>query len=168
MTTTRMLTLVVIPLGIVTLPAAVTPGDPATPLASFDLDALLDSGWCPKYCDEECGRPGHHRIIDAGPRNNAESKDPYEVCEPGPCFPKHKCDKYANTQPGRDSTDLLELEVAIGRSTYAELAAFVRANADRIRLNRERVALQLLGCNDAIVASYTNHTSSAIGLLLLQ
>ena len=167
MITTRILALVTIPLWIVTFPAAMTPSAPGVPLASFDLDALLGSGWCPYLCDEGC-RPGGdwHRIIDGGPNNNAES-DGYEGCDPGTCSPKHDCDRqFATTE--RDSANLLELEAAIGRSTYAELAAFVKANTDRIRLNRERVALQLLGCNDAVVASYTSHTTPAIGLLLLQ
>lgn len=156
-------TLLAMPLWTVAIPA-----DPAVPLASFDLDAML-VGDCVWHC-RECAAEGQHDIVKAT-TNNAEAQH-HETCNPGECS-LHEC-KPDFTAIDREDVDtspvngLLELEVALERSTYAQLVEFVKANPERVRINRERGALQLLGCNEAIAASYTSHTAPAIGELLLQ
>jgi hypothetical protein len=144
-----------------------TPTDTGVPLASLDLDGLL-VGDCVWHC-RECDDVGQHDIVKAT-TNNAEANH-HETCNLGLCS-SHECkpdftaiDRESNAFP---VNGLLELEAALERSTYAQLAEFVKANPDRVRLNRERGALQFLGCNEAIVASYTSYTTLAIDELLLQ
>ena len=158
MTTIRTLALLIaMPLWTVATPAAT---EAPLALASFNLEVMLASG-CVYYCDSLCDE-GEHRIITAI-YTNAESNH-HETCNPGSCS-MHECDPtFAAT--GRNPDALLDLEVAIKRSTPAELAAFVKANPARIRLNHERAALQLVGCNDAIVASYSSETIPALEALL--
>jgi hypothetical protein len=155
-------------LALVAMPLlnATTPADSGVPLTSFDLDALLvgDCVWHCRKCDND-----EHDIVVAT-TSNAQSIH-HETCNPGKCS-LHDCEPTftatASDPNAFPVNGLLELEAAVERSTYAQLAEFVKANPGRVRLNRERGALQLLGCNDAIVASYTRHTTPVIDDLLLQ
>lgn len=55
---------------------------------------------------------------------------------------------------------------AIRDATPEDLAALAAKHPDRLRINHERRALQLVGCGDAIIASYGTMSIPSLAMLL--
>ena len=125
-----------------------------------ELDALLavDCLHC-RPCDKNKG----HEILDktAPPGPGVEAHHPHP-CQKnsGPCFldprdpenkpPHPQCSNQLGFDPRLDDVinDLIT-------STPVELAALLEHYPHRLRVNKRRKALQLLGCGNQVVGSYS-------------
>ncbi len=136
----------------------VVPVDPIALANGKDLDDML-----PQMClsCSPCGKRGHKhgkRIPTTGGR---------AAFHPHPCLEGIGCGSHPKCGLGGEirsaAADLIE---SLKTSTPAQLAATVERYPHRMHLNAARGSLQLIGCNDQIVASYSYKSIPALKALL--
>ena len=95
-----------------------------------------------------------------GYRGHPESR-----CYPGPCKQHKPCGK-DGPEAERARQAFAAVTQAIGGATAADLREAANRHPGQIRINRDRGALQLIGCESEVVASYTTTSVPALAALL--
>jgi len=139
-----------------------SPADmPVEPVAfahAAELERVLPQG-C--FSCSPCGKNAHKhgdRPLPTGGR---------EAYHPHPCLKGGGCDVH----PECGTSELAmaaaaELIDSLKDSTPTQLASLVERYSHMVQVNRARRALQLIGCNERIVASYSSETIPALEALL--
>ncbi len=141
--------------------ATVTPLAPSFEMALEDLLAQT----C--YPCEPCDGFGH-RILDSRPPPN----DGRLAFHPHPCITRTgSCDPEDGPHPPCGGTEAFasgfsDVIQTLKASTSEQLTALVAGSPHRLRINRSRQALQLIGCQDRVVASYSVNSIPALEALL--
>ena len=178
--TTRKLA-IIIPTGIASLlvVAAVsgsTPNgsvwnDPRTtaPTASSIAMALEDLLAQTCYLCGECGLDGHEILNRRPPPNGGRLGFHPHPCQEraGPC----DGDPDRGGHPPCGGVDILvagssDVIQTLKASTPDQLTALLASNPHRLRINQSRSALQLIGCENRVVASYSVNTIPALEALI--
>ena len=114
-----------------------------------ELDALLAQKClvC-RPCDED----GHEILNQKPPPTGGHEAYHHYPCleRSGDCSSHPKCG--ANRDVAAAATDLIN---SLKASNPMQLAALLERNPHRMRINESRKALQLIGCRDQVVASYS-------------
>lgn len=86
-----------------------------------------------------------HSIFESGMLEPDMESAHSEFCQPGSCPAGHECEGGVTWAP---------FERALYTATPADVRRLAEQYPDRVRLNEERGALQVVGCNAHIVASF--------------
>lgn len=136
-----------------------------TRLAEMDLENVLSSN-CSK-CTEGCdGTPKSHRLRGLLPKGGGYSGHPEIHCYPKLCGVHAKCGRGSEFATAPTDRALTTVDEAIRTASPAELLEVVALSPQRIRINPDRRALQLMGCESQVVASYTPTSVPALAMLL--
>lgn len=105
-----------------------------------------------------CGKNGHKHGDRPLPTGGREAYHPHPCLEGGGCdfHPECKVTMAA-------AADLID---SLKDSTPTQLASLVERYSHMVQVNRARRALQLIWCNERIVASYSSETIPALEALL--
>lgn len=110
------------------------------------LTSLLPSlGGCEYVCDT-CAI-NKHTISAAGILDPFAESAHEEWCQPSLCPAGHECG-------GGGVSWVAPFERIYYAAETTEIREFVEQNADRVILNEDRNAVQILGCNGQVLASY--------------
>ena len=138
--------------------------DPTLELAGMNLDLAL-SFFC-STCVEGCdGTPKSHQLKGPAPKGGGYDGHSERNCYPQQCKVHDPCGKGGSAL----ATTALERSVVdegLKTATPAELLQVAARNPERVRINRDRGALQLIGCESQVVASYTATSVPALAALL--
>lgn len=151
-----------------------TPGVPVgveAPVSVLDLDFdWLESAACLLChdCITEWGWWGH--LLAGTPAHWLDGRAGYQhMCWEGPCFVHSYCqpgDRLGSTSLSRER-EMLEITAnALKRATPDELLALLSKYPERVHIHNARRALQLTGCENAVIASYGITSIPALGELL--
>ncbi len=134
-------------------------------IVSADFERLL-AGYCMR-CSMCPGQPSHHSMAHPPPRRGGYIGDHPETCEWGSCVEMHHACRRPDGDSGSEFDDELEAVLAAMEDAAApELRAVVARHPLRVRINRSRQALQLIGCEDQVVASLGTTSIPALRVLL--
>ncbi len=138
--------------------------EPTPALADLDLASALSWG-CSK-CSEGCdGATASHRLWGLPKPGKGYKGHPESRCYPGNCSVHRLCGK-DSPEAERARQAFAAVTQAIGSATPAELREAATLHPRQIRINRDRGALQLIGCESEVVASYTATSLPALATLL--
>lgn len=138
--------------------------EPTPALADLDLATALSRG-CSK-CSEGCdGATASHRLWGLPKPGKGYKGHPESKCYPGECSVHRLCGK-DGPEVERATQAFAAVTQAIRSATPAELREAVNRHPQQIRINRDRRALQLTGCESEVVASYTPTSLPALATLL--
>lgn len=103
-----------------------------------------------------CGRHGH-RVEERSP---ARGRGGHMAFHGKPCLENGGgCDTHTKCRGGAGQGDVrtaaTDLINSLKSSTPLQLAALLERNSHRLRINESRKALQLIGCQNQVVASYS-------------
>lgn len=134
-------------------------------IADADFERLL-AGFCMR-CSMCPGRPRHHSLAHPAPRKGGYIGAHPETCEWGSCVETHRSCRRPDGDAGSEYEGALEAVVAaMEDATGPELRSVVARHPLRVRINRSRQALQLIGCEDLVVASLGTPSIPALRVLL--
>lgn len=88
-----------------------------------------------------------HNIFEAGVLDPDAWSAHSEWCQSGSCPAGHECGGGVSWAPG-------DFERAVYFASADELRAVLRQRAEQVVYNQERGALQVMGCNSQVLASY--------------
>ena len=145
-------------IGVASPAVAVVPVDHVALANGMDLDDML-----PQMClsCSPCGKRGHEHGARIPPTGGRAAFHPHPCLEGIGCGSHPKCGMGSEVMSR--AADLIE---SLKTSTPAQLAATVERYPHRMHVNAARGALQLIGCNDQIVASYSYKSIPALKALL--
>jgi len=131
----------------------------AEPVAFADAAAELERV-LPQACFScsSCGKNAHKHGNQPLPSGGREAYHPHPCLEGGGCEFHPECEVTMAA-----AADLID---SLKDSTPTELASLVERYSHMVQVNRARRALQLIGCNEQIVASYSSETIPALEALL--
>lgn len=147
------------PIGTLTIGA--TPSLPVLTTAveiAAAMEHLLPS-WC--LACWKC-RDGHELVDGPLPPNGGYVGFHPESCGAGDCSLHPRC---GGDGDASDAT-ALHLSASLKAVAADELTALVAKHPNRVRINRDRRTLQLIGCQDQVVASYGVASIPALELVL--
>ncbi len=123
--------------------------------AAAELERVL-----PQACFScsSCGKNGHKHGDRPLPTGGRQAFHPHPCLEGGGCDFHPEC-----TVTMAAAADLID---SLRDSTPTQLASLVERYSHMVQVNRARRALQLIGCNERIVASYSSETIPALEALL--
>ena len=133
------------------------PVEPTAFAHAAELERVL-----PQMCLSctRCGQNGHRhgeRPLPVGGRL---------AFHPHPCLIGGGCDVHPDCGVGVQAVAAADLINSLMESTPAQLASLVESYPHMVEVNETRRALQLIGCNNRIVASYSSETIPALEALL--
>ena len=138
---------------------------PTTTISDVDFDRLL-SGFCMR-CFTCPGRPRSHSLEFKPLRKRGYTGDHPEDCEWGSCTAaRHRPCGGPGEVVFAEAEELPAVLGAMKTATAEELMAVLVRHPLRVRLNHTRQALQLVGCEDQVVASYGTSSIPALQVLL--
>ena len=144
-------------------------GPPTSPTEERIIDADFErllAGYCMR-CSMCPGQPRHHSLAHRPPPRGGYIGDHPETCEWGSCDEGHRFCRGTDGGAGSEHEDDLKAVVATMKdATGPELRAVVARHPLRVRINRARQALQLVGCEDQVVASLGTTSIPALRVLL--
>lgn len=137
-----------------------SPADMAVEPVAFAHAAELERV-LPQACFScsSCGKNAHKHGNQPLPTGGREAYHPHPCLEGGGCDFHPEC-KEKTMAAAADLIDSLK------DSTPTQLASLVERYPHIVQVNRARRALQLIGCNERIVASYSSETIPALEALL--
>lgn len=123
--------------------------------AAAELERVL-----PQACFScsSCGKNGHKHGDRPLPTGGRQAYHPHPCLEGGGCDFHPEC-----TVTMAAAADLID---SLKDSTPTQLASLVERYSHMVQVNRARRALQLIGCNASIVASYSSETIPALEAVL--
>ena len=134
-------------------------------IVDADFERLLE-GYCMR-CSMCPGQPMHHSLAHRPPPRGGYIGAHPETCEWGSCVEMHHFCRRPDGDAGSEYEDELEAVLAaMEDATPRELRAVVARHPLRVRINRSRQALQLVGCEDQMVASLGTNSIPALRVLL--
>ena len=138
--------------------------DPAATLAEVNLGLALSMlcSSCVEGCD---GTPKSHQLQTPSPKGGYDGHSE-KKCYPQQCEVHDACGKGGTTMASAVSLERLVVNKGLKTATPAELLQLADRNPQRVRINRHRRALQLIGCESQVVASYTVVSVPALASLL--
>ncbi len=133
-----------------------TPVEPAAFAA--ELERVL-----PQAClsCSPCGKNAHRHGEQPPPTGGRLAYHPHPCLDGGGCEWHPSCG--LGDQAMAAAADLIN---SLRESTQAQLSSLVERYPQMIQINEDRRALQLIGCNNRIVASYSSDTIPALEALL--
>ena len=138
-------------------PPADTPVEPVAFAYAAELDRVL-----PQMClsCSPCGRRGHLHGDRPPPTGGRVAFHPH------PCLNGIGCGAHPSCGMGEVMSAAGDLIESLKTSTPTQLASLVERYSHMLQFNEARRALQLIGCDDRIVASYSSETIPALEALL--
>ena len=139
-----------------------SPADMPVELVAFAHAAELE-GVLPQGCFScsPCGKKGHKHGNQPLPTGGRWAYHPHPCLEGGGCDFHPECGTSELAMGA--AADLID---SLKDSTPTQLASLVERYPHMVQVNRARRALQLIGCNEKIVASYPSETIPALEALL--
>lgn len=114
------------------------------------VEATLQT--CTSRCehgeDAGCAEPTQHANWISLPKNGGS--DLHSECNAGNCAAGHSC----APDPEEEQHLVESIDAAVERSDFATLEAALRENADKVALNTERQAVQVLSCSGSVAAHF--------------
>ncbi|WP_419934305.1 hypothetical protein [Candidatus Palauibacter sp.] len=140
-----------------------SPADLAVEPVAFAYAAKLEKV-LPQMCVScsPCGKKGHEHTEEAPPAGGVLAYHPHDCLQGGGCDWHPSCG--LGDQAMLAAADLID---SLRGSTPAQLASLVERYSHLVQINEARRVLQLIGCNNRIVASYSSQTIPALEALLL-
>lgn len=134
----------------------------AEPVAFVDAAAELERV-LPQACFScsSCGKNAHKHGDRPLPTGGREAYHPHPCLKGGGCDVRPECGTSELAMAAA-----VELIDSMRDSTPTQLASLVERYSHMVQVNRARRALQLIGCNERIVASYSSETIPALEALL--
>ena len=108
-----------------------------------------------------CGKNSHEHGNNPLPSGGRLAFHPHECLAGGSCDLHPECG--IGEQAMASAADLID---SLKESTPSQLASLVERYPHMVQVNEARRALQLIGCNKRIVASYSSKTIPALEALL--
>ena len=151
-------------IAIIATAAWVDRPEPTPALADLDLELAL--AWGCSKCSEGCdGTPRSHQMWGLPKPGKGYKGHPESKCYPAQCNVHDPC--------GKDGPEVelswqvfLAVTQAIRSATPTELMEAANRHPGQVQINRDRGALQLIGCESEVVASYTATSLPALATLL--